>query len=232
MNKPDWDYWLHRRKIKLWEACALSINVDPDDLQPEPQAWMNGPAGGPLFQSSSFPSESAHSTFRKRLRRLSSYVRDRGAPLRFRPSEWGARAQENDEVVLRDFADWAVNVVRWKELPYELAALVHAPKARDSDTAQQVGPPPARQAIGIREDGEPPLRAGKNSRSAIQEWVTWQAYDQVKDGDTTGTLAERIRLIAERWRYESERVPLTDSTIVRMLPAGITGGRRGSHKKK
>jgi len=82
-------------------------------------------------------------------------------------------------------------------------------------------------------DGQPSLRDGRNSAEAIQRWVVWQARNLVEAKDTKNKLAERIRLLAEQWRYESERGPQTIPSIVRMLPAGITGGRgkNGSRSK-
>ena len=85
--------------------------------------------------------------------------------------------------------------------------------------------------IGTRASGEPDLVKGKNGRKRVEAWVEWQAKESVKVGDTTDALAERIRLTADKWGYESERGTLTVASIIKMLPAGITGGRRGRPKK-
>lgn len=72
---------------------------------------------------------------------------------------------------------------------------------------------------------EPPLKFGKNSRAAMEKWVTWQSQELFVHGDTVDALARKIVRLAERWSYESERGPLTTASAIRMIPAGLTGGR-------
>ena len=76
-----------------------------------------------------------------------------------------------------------------------------------------------------QEAGEPYMQKGRNVRAAVKKWVEWQAGEQLHEGDTNNALAERIRLIAERYGYESQREALTASSIARMIPSGLTGGR-------
>lgn len=83
-------------------------------------------------------------------------------------------------------------------------------------------------------DGAPSLKKGKNNRDKVDAWVKWQANKMVKPNDTLPDLIGRIRLEANKWGYESERKPLTDEIIRKMLPSKITGGReknRGKSKK-
>lgn len=83
-------------------------------------------------------------------------------------------------------------------------------------------------------DGAPPLKKGKNSCVKVAVWVKWQANKMVKQNDTLPDLIGRIRLEANKWGYESERKPLTNEIIRKMLPPKITGGRekiRGKSKK-
>ena len=49
MSQVDWPFWKAMRTVKLWEACALIIDLDPDKLKGHPQSWMNGPGAGPMF---------------------------------------------------------------------------------------------------------------------------------------------------------------------------------------
>lgn len=103
---------------------------------------------------------------------------------------------------------------------------------------------PGQQDAGVSQDengiykcvnGEPYLKKGKNNRAAMAAWVQWQARDNVKDGDTVDSLGERIQLTSERYGYQSERQKdgelLSVQSIVRMLPAGITGGRAKSKSR-
>jgi hypothetical protein len=32
-NNVDWDHWLNMPTVTLWQAVALSMNIDPDDEQ-------------------------------------------------------------------------------------------------------------------------------------------------------------------------------------------------------
>jgi hypothetical protein len=84
-------------------------------------------------------------------------------------------------------------------------------------------------------DGEPKLNKGKNSRTAVDAWVKWQATELIEPDDNGNDLAERIQTLAHRWGYQSERgkdgQPLPLTTIIKMLPTGITGGR-GKNRRK
>jgi hypothetical protein len=113
------------------------------------------------------------------------------------------------------------------------AAATHAKQSTSSTkttaTETKVGADDtaARKEAGPkREAGEPFLQPkSKNSRAAVDQWVKWQAYQLVKTADTTSELAKRIWALADRWKYESERGPMTIPSITKMLPPGLTGGR-------
>lgn len=247
MSVPDWELWQEMRFVEVWQACALSLSLDPNRMRwvGESETWKLPPGFQISFERGSFPSEAVEALCGKRLQLLVSHVHDQA---HFN-TVIGTGLDVHKKLSLQDFANWAVNVVHWADLPRELADIAHTPKGSDSASDEQVSPsasgrayrtdapaavalPDAKEAIGTREDGEPLLREGKNTRRAIQAWVTWQANDKVAAGDTKGNLAERIKLIAQRWRFESEKKALTGSNIERMLPPGITGGRRGGRKKK
>lgn len=85
------------------------------------------------------------------------------------------------------------------------------------------------EAEPLSQPGEPPMRQGKNNREAMAAWVDWQARDLVKDGQRVSDLANEIYLKAERWGYQSERQKdgenIKAANIIKMIPAGLTGGR-------
>src|ERR1700680_2634152 len=37
----NWDYWLNRT-AEPWEACALSLEIDPDTMWPDRQGYLVG----------------------------------------------------------------------------------------------------------------------------------------------------------------------------------------------
>lgn len=107
--------------------------------------------------------------------------------------------------------------------------------AFDTEETELSAPPAELNETLSSSSGEPSLRKGKNSRDAVQKWVTFQATALKKTGDTTALLAERIELLAAKHGYESERGKITETSIERMLPSGITGGRgknRGQSKNQ
>lgn len=85
------------------------------------------------------------------------------------------------------------------------------------------------EAVPVTQAGEPPMRPGKNSRKDVEAWVAWQASHMVEDGDNVSDIANKIYLIAERWSYQSERQKegekISVANIIKMIPAGLTGGR-------
>ena len=115
---PDWRHWLAFPAVKLWEACALSLNVDPYDLQRRdfsvsPQmakelALSPGANKGiPPFEG--FPSPEARDEFPKRLRLLVSCIGQAGLLFlseHHEKVEWSVGPQE--------FARWAIDVAHWK----------------------------------------------------------------------------------------------------------------------
>ena len=125
-NKPpeppriDWRYWGHIPEVKQWEACALSLNINPDNIKHSPQGWMAGPGSGSVFLAVSFPSMDVQLDFDKRVRLL-------GASL-FKSPHFTAvnnlvrGGRHLATVNLREFAAWALHV-EFDDMPTELVAM-------------------------------------------------------------------------------------------------------------
>jgi hypothetical protein len=135
-------------------------------------------------------------------------------------------AQANAQA--RTLSQWH-SIVRDKGLKYHswIEKYESARKLANGDGAQSALEPQhdAGQQSAQQLSDEPRLQKGKNARKAIKAWIEWQARNIVKNGDTGTKLAERIELLAEKWGYQSERVALKAASIIRMIPAGLTGGR-------
>jgi len=71
-QKPDWDFWLIMPKVELWQACALSLNIEPDSIAPE----NDGMGGESFFKAEKFPDSEIWNKFNKRLRLLDAYIRE------------------------------------------------------------------------------------------------------------------------------------------------------------
>jgi hypothetical protein len=39
MTKPNWRKWVLMRKVKVWEACVLSVGLEPDSMEFEDERW-------------------------------------------------------------------------------------------------------------------------------------------------------------------------------------------------
>lgn len=118
-NTPDWNFWGAMRKAQEWQACALSLNIDPDSMKPHPQAWMAGPDSGPLFTSDSFPSNDVQVKFEKRLRLLRANRYDRA--IFTLPMSQHSGLRPND-VILSEFAAWGL-AIGWNDMPPELVSI-------------------------------------------------------------------------------------------------------------
>ena len=38
----NWALWCNMRTVRLWQACALMVGLDPDQLKPSATGWMAG----------------------------------------------------------------------------------------------------------------------------------------------------------------------------------------------
>ncbi len=114
-----------------------------------------------------------------------------------------------------------------------------APAAKGEAVERGITPEQITDAVQDEEihtgfDGSPSLKKGRNNRDKMAAWVMWQSKQMLRQNDTLPDLIGRIKLEAERCGYESERKPLTNEIIRKMLPSKITGGRtknRGTSKK-
>lgn len=104
--KPDWDFWRHMPEIKLWQAIALSMNIDPDLLKYSRDRW-NG-----------LPSRDDENKFDKHLRLLRANKSTKNG---FTPGTLSMDNPDNHGVRPSEFSAWAQSI-GW-DIPPELAAL-------------------------------------------------------------------------------------------------------------
>lgn len=114
--EPDWKFWLHMPEVKLWQAVALSMNIDPDSLKNHPQAWMSG-NGSLIFKEGSFSSAQGE-VFYKRLRLL---VANKKVKSGFSPGTLSMETPHNHGVRLSECFAWALSI-GW-DLPPVLIAI-------------------------------------------------------------------------------------------------------------
>lgn len=114
--RPNWKEWNHTPSVQVWEACALSLDIDPHSLE-----------------SAGFPSEDSKAEFELRQRVLLANLANRTF---FSPSFLNMHSPARCGVVLSEFAAWAVSVMKLEGLPPELVALASA--LPEADTAPVV----------------------------------------------------------------------------------------------
>jgi hypothetical protein len=107
-RNPNWGTWAHVPSVTLPEAVALSLNIDPHKLRPNPHSWK---AGRLLFQEGL--------EFENRLMLAERCL---GETLPGPVNKMAVRYYDTDALVrLPEFAAWAQSV-EW-QIPAELARL-------------------------------------------------------------------------------------------------------------
>ena len=109
-SRVDWDHWLNIPTVTLWQAVALSMDIDPDDEQ-----RINIREGG-LNKLITSPDKDIK--YRKRLKLLIAHVYDTNH-LHVRNREKIKYA--NSVIYLNSFADFAL-IIDW-DIPKELTLL-------------------------------------------------------------------------------------------------------------
>jgi len=105
---PDWEFWRDMPEVELWQACALSLNLDPYPLTPSDDGM--GMGGESYFKMRNFPNEETWEKFNKRRRLLEAHMRQPNG--RFSNSER-----------LSDFVTWALSLSTPWDMPPKLKAL-------------------------------------------------------------------------------------------------------------
>ncbi|MGE5539630.1 MAG: hypothetical protein ACM30I_13505 [Gemmatimonas sp.] len=105
-RKPKWDIWRHVPEAKVWEAVALSLDIEPRSVNIDRNSWVGGRL---IFQESE--------EFKSRVF-LASRNLNSGA---FRATALVIDQPEACGAVLSEFANWGISV-GWK-VPEEFAAL-------------------------------------------------------------------------------------------------------------
>ena len=125
MKKPDWSEWSLAPKVEVWQAVALSMDLEPHDLHMDVHTPLLG--FGSFFKPNSFPSSAKEREFEKRLRILEANLEDSA---KF-PNVVINRELRLSIVALPEFSAWAVSV-GW-EIPEELAK-----KSAEADEVDRV----------------------------------------------------------------------------------------------
>lgn len=205
-RKPRWKKWRLMPEVRMFEAVALSLDIEPDKVRTTDYAWMGA----------KYPFDEG-SEFNDRLDVLLANSTNRT----FFPTPCISNLSNGYQCGIRlsEFAQWAVLVAEWNDLPPELVAMTKAP-------GQQSTAPEA-QKRGAGEKAKP-------------EWVT-----RARDIGTAWMLAEEkstkkrptVEQIARHLEGELSNQNITGArgtfldweTIKREALTGITGREKGDN---
>ena len=162
-----WRVWLNLPQLKLWEAVALMLDIEPTSLEHSPTAWMQGAGHGPSFTATSFPSKEKREQFQDAMR-LAEGATSVSGPIYWR-SDLSPRARGDVPVSLREVASFFAGCA-WPDLPGEVLALTTGVLVSPAETKAQ------------REDRR--LKACEDAELALPE----KHFGRLPDG--IGKLAE------------------------------------------
>lgn len=219
MSKPNWDFWLQIGNVKPWQACALSLDIDPDSLREgyrnegvhrvrTVDEWKSRveSRGYILF------SKDIEEQFDKRLRLLIANIQEFVTP-----ESRISRDPKEQPVPLSEFAAWALSRRTPWGIPPELAAL-----------ATKVAPQ-------IDKASESRLEPGKED-GAEKPWqeVARQIADELDRGDMAVSCHDSVRHLGERVadRLREKKVfgprgPLSAGNVLR---EALQGDKWNNHR--
>lgn len=218
---PDWDFWLHMPEVKLWQAVALSMNIDPDSLKHHPQACMAGPGAGPIFTEDSYPSREERDRADKRLRLLAANKTVKNG---FSPGTLSMDNPANHGVRLSEFAAWAVSKMQWPGMPPELVAMARKPSEQADASAQQKDAPVTPEKVG---DGDT-VAGGDDWQTKCREIADELHAKDIDAGawSSVSDIANRAAPIADERKIRGPNGRLTGPNILRMCLQGDMWNKR------
>jgi hypothetical protein len=175
----DWKHW-RLMPLEPWQASALSLRINPENMQHHPQAWMGS---GVSFIADSFPSRDVEAEFNKRASAIERNL--------YNKAHFG---KHYGAVSLQELAAWCI-CAGYDNLPPELVAIV--PLSAPAPMPAMVEPAPVVAASSEK----PWLIACDSDPAPSQPWYSPARYfaRQLVIADSTlltkrGLLAEKVSL--------------------------------------
>jgi hypothetical protein len=111
-NVSDWDYWINRPEVFPWQACALSLDLDPDRLKflYHPDA-LQDTNGAKTLES-----------LRRRENMLSMHLANDALPMSFEHSH----VTQDIGIRLDEFAAWALSLPKPWDMPEQMRQIARA----------------------------------------------------------------------------------------------------------
>lgn len=190
---PSWEFWLDMPEVELWQACALSLNVDPDSVAPS----NDGMGGGSYFEEPSFPNEKIWIEFNKRRRLLKANIKRQNG---YDPHSIG----------LDDFVRLVLNLSYPWDMPQELMIFAQKPEVQTSapplmtDTMNKAGNGENEKVeieIENKDSGNIP---GKQPNIAIRKLAVkaaWEIEQKTKKRTTAIEVMTKLQNWADEAKY-------------------------------
>jgi len=201
-RKPKWSKWRFILEVKLWEAIALSLNIDPDKVKFNHDNWA---LGNSVFEESK--------EFEDRLEILKRTI-DRNNGLKSLDISIGN--QSANTISLPQFAVWALSI-GWK-IPQELADLTQEQKTESENSNVDNVANSAAQAIRKRRS---------LSRMTVGLQVSIAAIDVLEEEKGKTPTPEQVYeyLLSKRdttdlvydFGHENEKVMLTNGKNITIV---------------
>lgn len=117
--------------MKVWEACVLSLGLEPSSMKFERESWMYQQGTGPHIESESFPNPKVEKDYEDLVDALTANLFEREY---FSPAAITTVGKGYCGVRLDEFVRWATLNVEWLDLPPELAG--HVLNSSDGDSEE------------------------------------------------------------------------------------------------
>jgi hypothetical protein len=186
------------KTVEVWQACALSLNIEPDSMKFSKHGWMAEPTNeGPFFEAESFPDLPTKNKFGQRLRLVRGYLSD---PRLFKLGAIVLGKPGHAQIRLSDFVKWALTVVELGDLPGPLvqsqrahvAPASPAPLARAE--AQEIAILDAIRATKFSPKAIPrPPRGMRGLKAELREKLTKNRKDIFSSVGTFDEAWQRLR---------------------------------------
>lgn len=119
-----WKLWTSAPNVALWEAVALTLEIDPRSLEHLRDGWMAGPGRGPFFEKRSFPSQAKREDFDTALT-FAERAANVAGPISLRTGLAVGMNRRTAQVSLAEVVAFFVSC-EWPNIPAPLLALMSA----------------------------------------------------------------------------------------------------------
>jgi hypothetical protein len=221
-----WGLWRNLPHVKLWEAVALALDIDPRSLREERDNSWEGGGAGPVFNPRSFPSRDKHSAFDEWLDAAVTAANYEG-PIFLRIGLASGMNKRTAEVSLREVVAFLVECgLEGIPAPLLAAANPAVPVLDDAtENAQPLvlnaGAPTAPAKIAVVGDRGRMIKREVLVSENVARWRTIER--DIQDASTNG-LSEAAKAEKFGFWYEADAIKWAEARGKYVRSQGVPGG--------